>query len=106
MIGNITFHEPAGSGRTVSLFGLAVAVPVMFSLPSPQLDRRAVVSVTPRMQSPWMIVRERLLDFSVSITGLIVGACRIMHRAVRRCFCIGSFRRQMIMRLSFAGWRL
>ena len=106
MNANIIFNETAGLGRTVSLFGLCAPVSAMFSFSAPRLDLGSFFSVTPRTQSPWLIVRERMIDFTVSITGLIFSVRRIVRRAVRLCRCIGDFRRQKIMRLSFAGRRL
>ena len=106
MNADIIFSETAGHGRTVSLFGLCAPVSSMFSFSAPRLDAGVSFSVVPRPQSPWLIVRERMVDFTVSITGLIFSVRRIMRRAVRLCRCMGDFRRQKIMRLSFAGRRL
>ena len=106
MNATIIFNETVGLGRTVSLFGLCAPVSSMFSFAAPRLDPGTFFSVTPRTPSPWMFVRERMIDFQVSITGLIVSVRRTLRRAVRLCRCMGSFRRQMVMRLSFAGWRL
>ena len=106
MNASIIFNEAAGLGRTVSLFGLCAPVSSMFSFSAPRLDFGAFFSVTPRTQSPWLIVRERMYDFTVSITGLITSVRRTLRRAVRLCRCMGNFRRQKVMRLSVSGWRL
>ncbi|MBQ9338229.1 MAG: hypothetical protein IJS14_13135 [Lentisphaeria bacterium] len=106
MNADIIFNETAGLGRTVSLFGLCAPVSATFSFPAPRLDLGTFFSVSPRTQSSWRIVRERMVGFFVSITGLIDGAREVLRRTVRLCRCKGSFRRQMVLRLSFAGRRL
>lgn len=103
---DIIFNKTAGYGRTVSVFGLCAPVPAMFSFSAPRPDSGVFFSINPRTESSWQIVRERMIDFTVSITGLIFSVRRTLRRAVRLCSCMGSFRRQQVMRFSFAGRRL
>ncbi len=107
MNGKLFFDETRGSGFTISLSGFAVSVSRVFSFAAPELEIGEFFSVTSRMQSCWLIVRERIDRFYVSVTGLIGESLRKnVHAAVRFASGVFNFRRQQVLRLSFAGRRL
>lgn len=107
MDSKLIFNETRGHGFTISLSGIAVAVSRVFSFAAPELEIGDFFSVTSRMQSPWLIVRERIDQFYVSVTGLIGENLRKAVRAtVHFASRVFNFRRQQVLRLSFAGRRL
>lgn len=107
MDSKLIFNETRGYGFTISLSGIAVSVSRDFSFAAPELEIGDFFSVNSRMQSCWLFVRERIDHFYVSVTGLIDENLR---KAVRATVCFASsvfnFRRQQVLRLSFAGRRL
>ena len=107
MNSKLIFDETRGSGFTISLSGIAVSVSRVFSFAAPELEIGDYFSVTSRMQSRWLIVRERIGQFYVSVTGLIGENLRkAVRAAVRFGAHVFNFRRQQVLRLSFAGRRL
>ena len=102
------FDETATDGFSISLCGFTASVSKVFSFAAPEFDSGEFFSVSARLHSEWMIVRERIDHFSVSITGLICGFVRRTVRSVmKRCAQrTPNFRRLRIMRLSFCGFRL
>ena len=105
---NLFFNETAADGFSISLCGYSASVSKVFSFAAPELDFGELFSVSARLHSEWLIVRERIDHFSVSITGLICGYVRNTVRSVLlRCAKrMPTFRRLRIMRLSFCGFRL
>ncbi len=107
MNGKLIFDETRAGDLTISLSGIAVSVSRVFSFAAPELEIGDFFSVTSRIQSRWLIVRERIDQFYVSVTGLIEesvhNAVRAAARSVSRVF---NFRRQQVLRLSFCGRRL
>ena len=105
---DLFFNETAADGFSISLCGYSASVSKVFSFAAPELEIGDYFSVTSRMQSRWLIVRERIGQFYVSVTGLICGFVRRTVRSVmKRCAQrTPNFRRLRIMRLSFCGFRL
>ena len=107
MGGSFFFNGTAGNGFTVSLHGFAVPVPEIFSFSAPELFIGEFFSVHARLQSEWLIVRERMDHFWVSITGLICAAVPGKVRSALNCVCrVFNVRRLRILRLAFSGRRL
>ena len=105
---NLFFNETAGNGYSISLCGFSASVSKVFSFAAPELDFGEFFSISARLHSEWVIVRERIDHFSVSITGLICGYVRRTVRSVMLSCAkrTPNFRRLRIMRLSFSGFRL
>ena len=108
MNGELFFNETAGDGYSISLCGSSASGSKVFSFAAPELNFGDFFSVSARLHSEWMIVRERIDHFSVSITGLICGFVRgTVRSAMMRCAKrTPNFRRLRILLLSFCGFRL
>lgn len=107
MCERISFNGTAGNGFTISLHGFAASVSEIFSFSAPELCIGDFFSVPARLQSEWLIVRERMDHFWVSITGLICAAVpETVRSALNFAYRAFNVRRLRILRLAFSGRRL